>query len=73
MIKISIQRVQPKLNTRAIAAILLETGMSDDESDYYANEIVRGSEFEIDAPDTALVKQMISALQDLGVNLTFER
>ncbi len=72
MIKISICGSQRDLSHKAIAAVFLETGMSKDESDHYANEIVIGHEFEIEAPENELVNQMISSLQVLGVKLTCE-
>jgi len=73
MIKILIHSGQPKLSSQAIAVIFSKAGMSDDESDYYANEIVISNEFEINAPETEVVKQMVSSLQCLGVKLTCEK
>ncbi len=73
MVKISIQENQPALSVESLSAVFQNTGMSQEESDYYAQQTAQGSAFEIEAPDSDLVDRMIHSLTELGVELTIER
>lgn len=73
MIKISISENQPSLEIDRISEVFQLTGMSLEESDYYAEQTAEGVGFEIDAPDNPVVNTMVSSLTRLGVKLSVTR
>ncbi|MBX2868441.1 MAG: hypothetical protein KTR18_07175 [Acidiferrobacterales bacterium] len=73
MVRISISQDQPPLSDESLSAVFQRTGMSPDESLYYAEQTAQGHPFEIEAPDNEIVHSMIDSLRQLGVNLIVER